>query len=112
MNPVDLKVKQSYYVQVILIGIFTLGIGALLIYIEHRRWAQVFDPAGVTRIDGKKFLWQDLQEKRRVNMRNRANAPLNHIELIFSGGKALVFPLMLENRCEVMAYLEQVTVKK
>jgi hypothetical protein len=111
MNPIELKVKRSYYIRVIFIGLFTLGIGTLLMYLEYRRWARTFDPAGVTRRDGERFLWQDLKEKRRVNMRNLANAPLNHIELIFFGGKAFFFPLMVANGREVLTSIVLLPVR-
>lgn len=114
MNPIELQVSRSYYVRVIFLGVFSLGIGALLMYLEYRRWAQTMDGAGVTRRDGKQFLWQDLKGKNFVHMRRRYGklGALNHIELVFSDGKALVFPLMLENAQEVMAFLERFSDEK
>ena len=110
MNPIEIEVKRSYYTRVILIGIFTLGIGALLMYMEYRQWGQTFDSVGVTRKDGKRFLWADLQKKIFVHFRRYAGGkmgPLNHVELEFKDGKAKVFPLMLENSQQVLAYIEK-----
>ncbi len=115
MNPIEVKVKSSYYTRLIFIGIFTLGIGALLMYLEHRRWGQTFDSVGVTRIDGTRFLWSDLQKKIFVHWRRYAGGrlgPLNYIELEFKDGKASVFPLMLENSRQVMSYLEKFQVEE
>jgi len=114
INPIEIEVKRSYYIQLIFIGIFTLGIGALLMYMEHRQWGQTFDSVGVTRIDGKRFIWADLQKKILVHFRRYANGkmgPLNHMELEFKDGKVKVLPLMLENAAETMAYLEQFKVE-
>ena len=115
MNPIEIKVKRSYYIRMIFIGIFTLGIGALLLYMEYRRWGRIFDSVGVTRQDGKCFLWADLQEKIVVHMRGVGygkRGPLNHVELVFKDGKVLIFPLMLENAKEIMAYHEKYQVEE
>ena len=115
MNPVEIEVKRSYYIRMILIGIFTLGIGARLLYMEHRRWGRIFDSVGVTRQDGKRFLWADLQEKIFVHMRGggyKKRGPLNHVELMFKNGKAFIFPLMLENARKIMAYHEKYQVEE
>ena len=79
-------------------------------YMEYRQWGQTFDSVGVTRKDGKRFLWADLQKKIFVHFRRYAGGklgPLNHMELEFKDGKVKVFPLMLENASEIMAYLKQ-----
>ena len=114
MNPIEAQIKRSYYYRVVFIGIFSVGIGALLMYLEYRRWAKIFDSMGVTRQDGKRFLWQDLKEKRFIHMRSRygKEGPLNHVELVFSDGKALVFYLMLENSAQIMTFLEKYSGEK
>jgi hypothetical protein len=108
MNALEARVNQSYYVRVAIIGLFTLGLGALLMLFQHRRWAKIFDDAGVTRRDGQQFRWADLKTIKFVRVRRATTVgegPLNHIELIFNDGKALIFPLMLENRSEVMSFI-------
>jgi hypothetical protein len=107
MKPIEAQVKRSYYVRVALIGILSVGLGALLMWLEYRRWVRVLDGTGATRRDGKQFLWANLREVKVVRMRLRSGqlGGLNHVELVFSDGKALVFPLMLENRREVMAFI-------
>ena len=113
MNPLELKVRSSYYVRLIIVGILTVGLGFLIMGFEYFRWARLFDDSGLTRRDGKKFSWGDLKEKRYVRMRiNGALGPLNNIDLIFHNGKASVFPLMLENAGEVMAYIEKLPGQK
>lgn len=115
MNPIEIEIKRSYYTRLIFIGIFTLGIGAFFMYMEHRQWVWLFDSVGVTRIDGKRFLWSDLQKKIFVHWQRYAGGklgPLNHMELEFKDGKAKVFPLMLENAQQVMTYLEKFQVEE
>jgi hypothetical protein len=98
----------------IFIALFSLGIGALLMYMEYRRWGRTFDGTGVTRQDGNQLFWADLQKKVFIHraLPGSSNGPLNHIELVFSDGKALVFPLMLENAEEVMAFVENLSAEK
>lgn len=108
MPPIEARVKQSYYVRVAIIGLFTLGLGALLMLFQQRRWAKIFDDTGVTRRDGQQFRWTELKNIKFVHLRRATTVgqgPLNHVELIFNDGKALIFPLMLENRGEVMGFI-------
>jgi hypothetical protein len=101
MQTLEAQVKSSYYIRVIVIGLLTAGLGALLMLLQQRQWAQTFDNNGVTRRDGKDFWWMNLKDVRYVHVRGA----LNNIELIFDQGKALVFPLMLENSRDVMNFI-------
>jgi len=114
MLPIELQVKQSYYMRVLFIGLFSFGLGALAMWLEHRLWAKTFDREGVTRRDGKKFRWADLREKNAVHMQlsSGRQGALNNYELVFKDGKALVFHRMLENDQEVMAALEMLSAKQ
>jgi len=103
MPPLEVQVKRSYYLRVLVIGLFTLGLGALAMLAEQQRWVRTFEREGVTRRDGQRFRWQDLQAKNAVYVRQ---GPLSHYELVFTGGKALVFPRMLENEQDVLSRLE------
>jgi hypothetical protein len=114
VNPIEIKVKRSYYIRLIFTALFTLGIGAILMFMEYRRWGRTFDGTGVMRQDGNQLFWADLQKKVFIHraLPGSSNGPLNHIELLFSDGKALVFPLMLENAEEVMTFVEQLSAQK
>src|SRR5262245_25016996 len=110
MNPLEIKIKSEYYVRMTIVGILTVGLGFLIFWLERRLWGKVYDQSGVTRVDGKKLLWADLKEKRRVNLGNKSYTALSNIDLIFTDGKAMIFPLMLENSAEVMAFVEKIPV--
>jgi len=114
MNPIEIKVKRSYYIRLILIALFSLGIGAILMLMEYRRWGRTIDGTGVTRQDGGQLFWADLQKKLYVHRAppGTREGPLNHVELLFSDGKALVFPQMLENEEEVMTFVENLSTQK
>lgn len=108
MLPIELQVKRSYYMRVLFIGLFSFGLGALAMLLEHRYWAKTFDRDGVTRRDGKRFRWADLQAKNAIHRRlqNGRLGGLNNYELVFKAGKVLVFHQMLENEQEVIRYLD------
>jgi len=75
----------------------------------YRRGPSVLDLTGVTRRDGKRFAWKEIEEARKVYARYPwgARAGVNHVDLIFKTGRVQVFPLVLENGVEVMEFLEQ-----
>ncbi len=103
MQTLEVQVKSSYYIRVIVIGVLTLGLGAIMMLLQQRQWAQTFDKNGVIRRDGKDFWWINLKDVRYVHVRGA----LNNIELVFDQGKVLVFPLMLENSDEVLNFIKQ-----
>ncbi len=128
MNPLEARVKKSYYVRVAIIGVLAFLPSLVLLFqlpgwtktltliflsppfimlFLQRRWAKTFDDAGVTRRDGRQFRWSDLKDIKYVRVRLRSGQEvLNHVEVIFDGGKAMVFHLMLENANEVMGLIE------
>jgi hypothetical protein len=128
MTPLEARVKKSYYVRVAVIAVFAFLPSLFMLFqfpgwtkllallfstppfimlLLQRRWAKIFDDAGVTRRDGRKFPWHDLKDIKYVHVRLKSGQQvLNHIELIFAGGKAMVFYLMLENAGEVMRLVE------
>ncbi len=134
MSLIEARVKKSYYVRVAIIGVFAFLPSLVLLFqlpgwtkilgliflsppfimlFLQRRWAKVFDDWGVTRRDGRQFRWSDLKEIKYVRVRSRSGQSyLNHIEVIFEGGKAMVFHLMLENAHEVMSLLERFQSKR
>ncbi|MEW6209294.1 MAG: hypothetical protein AB1631_13060 [Acidobacteriota bacterium] len=126
---IEARVKKSYYTRVAIIAVIAFLPSLFLLFklpgwtkllallfstppfimlLLQRRWAKLFDDAGVTRRDGRQFRWHDLKDIKYVRVRARSGLTyLNHIELIFNDGKAMVFHLMLENAGEVMRRLEQ-----
>ena len=101
MKSFEACVEKSYYTRVAVIGVLTVGLGALLMLLSQLSWAKTFDESGVTRRDGRQLRWSGLKKIQYVHVRGM----LNHIELIFNDGKAMVFPLMLENGGQVMNFI-------
>jgi hypothetical protein len=62
------------------------------------------DEEGVTRGDGRRFLWKDLQKVQEVNWiyQNGRQGSLNHVDLLFTQGKARILYQFLENGWEAI----------
>lgn len=100
------KVERSYYVRMGIVGVLSAGIGFLLIGYEYRQWPRLLDAEGVTRRDGRRFSWKELQGIRCVrNLVHGVPGLLNHVELLFGWRKVKVFPLVIVNAGEVMRFL-------
>jgi hypothetical protein len=108
MESIEARVRPSYYARLIVIGVLTAGLGFLVMGLEYLRWVRHLDADGVTRRDGKRLLWGDLQSMRFVRARLPSGelGALNHVQLVFAGGKAKVFPFVLANAGEVLRSLK------
>lgn len=76
---------------------------------EWRIAARVIDEEGVTRHDGKRYLWTDLNELREVNFINRYGQTgfLNHLDIYFRTGRARILPLVLRDGYEAILAIKQ-----
>jgi hypothetical protein len=138
LNPLQIQIKQSYYIRMTIIVmlalipgliIASLGIpnqplfiligltfGCLppaLIYFQRMRWVKSLDDVGVTRQDGKKFPWAEFLKVDHIHASTKSGTRyLSHIEIKFKTGKALIFPLVLNNLTEILKALETVSNKE
>lgn len=70
--------------------------------IPLREWltsVRIVDNEGVTRHDGRQFLWADLISLQEVNCVNRhgQTGALNHLDIFFTSGRARILPMELRN---------------
>jgi hypothetical protein len=80
---------------VMLLPVVFLGPWAFLVRREYRLSARVVNEEGVTRRDGRRFLWRDL---------HAVQEPLNHVDLIFAGGRVRILFMVLENGMEAIQF--------
>jgi hypothetical protein len=72
---------------------------------SRRRWTARFDAEGVSRRDGRRFVWGDFEGVTEVR-RKHQRGTINHYEVRFRGGElAYVFPAVTANHAEVMPVL-------
>lgn len=140
MKTLELKLQRSYYYRMafmtaltgslslllayfglkhrmwpmVLFGLLPFGSWALLAIHEYRRGAKTLDAEGVTRRDGKRFLWAELQDIKYVYWRLQSGqqGALNHAELHFRHGKSRLFPLVLENGWEAVEWVERLDAQR
>ena len=85
-------------------GASSVAVWAAIAFWNYRQGPRSLDRDGVTRRDGRRFLWKDLTAKRegRGRLPGGQLGPLNHLDLVFPTGAVRVFPFTLENAGEVM----------
>ena len=73
---------------------------------EYFLAAREVNDAGVTRHDGRRFLWSDLHEVREVHsiLQHGQRGALNHVDLIFPTGKVRILYVVLENGWEAILF--------
>lgn len=91
--------RRDMAIYMLLIAAF-LAVAPLLLFAGCGRWVARMDERGVTLRNGKTLPWSDYQRIEAV--KNRKLRMVNHYELVFSTGKAMIPHLMAENYGEVM----------
>lgn len=84
----------------------------LLLLLPWREWrmaVRLIDDKGVTRHDGKRFLWADLKKLQEVNFVSRygQTGALNHLDIYFVSGHARILPLVLDRGYEAIRLIQQ-----
>ena len=105
----EAKLVRSFRTRLILIGLLSCGIGSLVLYLISRGYVRTLDDQTVTTRGGKVFSWSDLKTVSPVYVQRHGNRRLNHVDLIFSNGKAGVFYQMFENGAEVLHFVRTKT---
>lgn len=85
-----------------------LLIGPWLFFVLREYFLSVreMDDEAVTRRDGRRFLWQDFQRLQEMHMLSNhgVQGPLNNVDLLFTGGRARILHLVLENGLEAIQF--------
>ena len=106
---IEAKIQRSFPVRLIVVGIFTFGLGALILYLTVRSYVKTLDDDAVTVRSGKRYAWGDLTKIKPVYVRRYGRTTLNHVDLMFSGGTAGVYYQMFENGAEVLGFVRKKT---
>ncbi|MBS1811946.1 MAG: hypothetical protein JST84_32035 [Acidobacteria bacterium] len=139
MKTIELQLDRSYYTRLAIMGAMTgfpaFGLGYMAITVpvlplllfailplglwggvtllEYRRGAKALDEEGVTRRDGKRFLWDDLQKIKLVYMPLKyGKGALNHAELHFSTGQSRIFPRIVDRGWEAILWAKRMEVER
>jgi hypothetical protein len=137
VKTLEVKLSKANIVLTILLGLFLLALGFGVLYNEltkgfnammfavgillvagsvaiplivlrgYRKSVILFTEDGLTRYDGVKFLWSDLERVTdRISRRGGANN-LWRIDFRFKNGEAWVIPQKVDNFDEVSSYIEE-----
>ncbi len=133
MKPIQLRFETSFFIRWgLIVGMMlmmamvpvlimrsggwwklVMPVGALLLLLlplrEWRIAARIIDDEGVTRHDGKRFLWSELRRLQEVNFVNRygQTGSLNHLDIYFTNGRARILPMVLDRGYEAIRHIQQ-----
>lgn len=86
----------------------------LLPWREWRIAAKVVDEEGVTRHDGRRFLWANLiklLDVHRVSQYGQKGA-FNHLDMVFSNGRARILLMALDNSVQAIDFVKKLHAKR
>jgi hypothetical protein len=91
---------------VYLAPVFFMGPWLFFVLREYFLSVRQMDEEAVTRRDGRRFAWQDLQRLQEMHMQSipGVQGPLNNVDLIFKNGRARILYLVLENGLEAIQF--------
>ncbi len=108
MERLEVHLSRSYKFTLWLVGIFTLGVGALGMWLSARSWPRVLDPEGITLRSGARVAWNQLTDVRRVTVVDELGRKVTgRLELVFGETKVKIVPQSLAEGQAVLDYLGQ-----
>ncbi len=105
----EIKLSGFYKSVIVIAGIFTLGIGALAMWLQLRSWPKRIDAEGITLRNGKHLTWGEFTEKRNVTVINQMGHQMaSRVELVFGKTIVRIVAPSLKNGYEVISYVDQI----
>ena len=87
----------------------TFGVGTLAMWLSARNWPAAIDREGITTRAGKRFLWDDFGEQRRVSVVDPRSGRriAGRLDLVFGHGVVKVVPQSLAEGPAVLACISE-----
>lgn len=98
-NPLVVELGASFFVLLIVGGLFTLGIASVAMWLIALRYPQVVDRDGVTTRGGARHDWQALQRVVRLQR--------DGFRLEFHSGAVLMLPRFFASPVAVLDYVQR-----
>jgi hypothetical protein len=90
----------------IFLGVFTLGVAPLAIWLGERKWPKSADAQGLTTRGGTTIAWDEFTKITKVITRiGQTSNKTEHYELNSPKGKVIVVLYRLENGAQVFDYI-------
>jgi hypothetical protein len=106
---VEAKLNAAkFYGLLAVLCVFTLGLGAIVVYVIHRNFVATLDDNGVTTRAGSRHAWSDLKTTK-IEYGEVGRRRLMRIVLEFGTGKVVVAHRLYTNGLEVVEKLRAAT---
>jgi hypothetical protein len=106
-NKMDVRIIPLNGCMQVFLGVFTLGVAPLAIWISERSWPKSVDEQGLTTRGGKQIAWNEFTKVTRVLTRvtRGSSSTVEHFELRSSKGKVVVAAYRLVDGEQVLDYI-------
>jgi hypothetical protein len=90
----------------VFLGVMTLGVAPLAIYLQMRSWPSLVDEQGLVTRGGKRIAWQEFTKITRVRTQvSSGGSGVEHFELKYAKGKVDVVVYRLVDGQQVLDYV-------
>jgi len=109
MNRMDLHLKGSFIVLMVILGCMSFGFVPLVIWLmASRHYPKALDSEGVTMRGGQRLLWRDLTEKKRLVVQNGSSKYVAGLGLKFGRKNVHIAPTWLVEGPQVLPYVSRI----
>ena len=108
-NMVTAKYGTIHTILIVIITLFTLGLGYLIVIFMKRIWIKEVTETGVVSMNGTQFEWSQLTNKedvlKRVQIAELGEAYKGPVVLLFDGGRVVINPILVANDRELLLFI-------
>ena len=106
-NKMDVRIIPLNGCMQVILGVFTLGVAPLAIWISERSWPKSVDEQGLTTRGGKQIAWSEFTKVTRIltQVTRGSSTPVERFELKSRKGKVIVVVYRLVDGEKVLDYI-------
>jgi hypothetical protein len=101
----EVQIVKTSGCMTLVLGVFTLGVAPLAIWLQQRNWPARLDEEGLVTRGGKRIVWEEFTRAVRVVTRIASGVTVERIELHSPKGKVLVPGERLVDGQRVVQYI-------
>ena len=108
MDRIEVHLSKSYTIILWIVGVFTLGVGALGMWFSARSWPKIVDSAGMILRNGKQVKWNEITNIEKVCVVDSLGRRVTgRLELTFGDTVVKVVPQSLAEGADLMAFISK-----
>lgn len=105
MNTLTIEINPAFRMLLWILGIFTLGVGALGMWLQTRSWPRVMDDDGITLRNGTRVRWSECTKIVRVTAVTEHGGRISgRADLLFGKTRVRLVPQSLVQGQAVLDY--------